>query len=46
MKSNVEIAPTDCPILVNSTDTPITPCETHMAIFYYALMRLSVDSRA
>lgn len=39
------VAPTGCPILVNSTDTPITPYDTHMAIFYYAMHLLWIRAR-
>ncbi len=33
----VQTAPTGCAILVNATDVPVTPYDTHMAIVYYAM---------
>lgn len=38
--SGVQTAPTGCPILVNSTDTPVLPYDCHMAIYHYAMSRL------
>jgi hypothetical protein len=38
--SGVQTAPIGCPILVNETDTPVTPYDTHMAIYYYAMFIL------
>lgn len=39
------VAPTYCAILVNSTDTPVTPYDTHMAIFYYAMHLIWIRAR-
>jgi hypothetical protein len=43
--SNVQTAPTGCPILVNATDTPIIPADCHMAIVYYALWLIFIRAR-